>query len=296
MNIIKKAFAAALATSMIASSSYALAFSNAAGYYTYELKFEDSYGNKVDEVGPNSELYLSYYIYATNNANVDETMPSNKKSNAKFAFFIPKDVFKTEAVESYIENGMPFTVTATENSYSALVQDNNDTLAVICELADEIAENNIILSSNKPIVKIKVDTSNILKDFSTEYWTDNITLKDASAGRFGLTAKSPILKSASVKLSTEKMSVVEPTEIADSSAKGEFSYLKHVANVAQNVDATKKIEVTKKLNNATETQTTSQTIAELLGGEAVYGSTVTATISIGVLTNDKDAEFSFELK
>lgn len=71
--------------------------------------------------------------------------------------------------------------------------------------------------------------------------------------------------------------------------------LKHIANIVKNADATAFIKVTKTLNGNTESKTTTQTIAELLGGVANDGALITADVAIGVLTADTDAVFSFGL-
>ena len=71
--------------------------------------------------------------------------------------------------------------------------------------------------------------------------------------------------------------------------------LKYIAKIVKNADATAFIKVTKTLNGNTESKTTTQTIAELLGGVANDGALITADVAIGVLTADTDAVFSFGL-
>lgn len=71
--------------------------------------------------------------------------------------------------------------------------------------------------------------------------------------------------------------------------------LKYIAKIVKNADATSYIKVTKTLGENTESKTTTQTIAQLLGGEANDGALITADVAIGVLTADTDAVFSFGL-
>lgn len=71
--------------------------------------------------------------------------------------------------------------------------------------------------------------------------------------------------------------------------------LKYIAKIVKNADATSYIKVTKTLGENTESKTTTQTIAELLGGVANDGALITADVAIGVLTADTDAVFSFGL-
>lgn len=85
---------------------------------------------------------------------------------------------------------------------------------------------------------------------------------------------------------------VKQTEITGNYGK---KTLKHIANIVKNADATAFIKVTKTLNGNTESKTTTQTIAELLGGVANDGALITADVAIGVLTADTDAVFSFGL-
>lgn len=85
---------------------------------------------------------------------------------------------------------------------------------------------------------------------------------------------------------------ITPSEITGNYGK---KTLKHIANIVKNADAKSFIKVTKTLGENTESKTTTQTIAELLGGEANDGALITADVAIGVLTADTDAVFSFEL-
>lgn len=85
---------------------------------------------------------------------------------------------------------------------------------------------------------------------------------------------------------------VKQTEITGNYGK---KTLKYIAKIVKNADATAFIKVTKTLNGKTESKETTQTIAELLGGEANDGALITADVAIGVLTADTDAVFSFGL-
>ena len=85
------------------------------------------------------------------------------------------------------------------------------------------------------------------------------------------------------------------TEGKYASTDGTMKALKHIANVLENADATKKIRIIKTLNGVSETMETQRTISDVLGGVAVENSKINAKVAIGVLTADTDAVFTFEL-
>jgi len=65
----------------------------------------------------------------------------------------------------------------------------------------------------------------------------------------------------------------------------------YVAKVLQKADASKKVVLTKN----GEKQYSDRTLAEILGGVAAPGGTLSGDVAIGVLTNDTTATFGFEL-
>lgn len=116
--------------------------------------------------------------------------------------------------------------------------------------------------------------------------------------------EAKITATAGGKTATCKVTVKDTTppakpivDVTPSEITGDYGTktLKHIANIVKNADATSKIKVTKTLNENTESKTTTQTIADLLGGVATNGTLITADVAIGVLTADTDAVFSFEL-
>lgn len=116
--------------------------------------------------------------------------------------------------------------------------------------------------------------------------------------------EAKITATAGGKTATCKVTVKDTTppeksivDVTPSKITGDYGTktLKHIANIVKNADATAFIKVTKTLNGNTESKTTTQTIAELLGGVANDGALITADVAIGVLTADTDAVFSFGL-
>lgn len=137
------------------------------------------------------------------------------------------------------------------------------------------------------------------KDKTIATVDENGNVTAVAEGKTTITATigklEPVTCTVTVKDTTppEKSIVdVTPSEIT-----GDYGTktLKHIANIVKNADATAFIKVTKTLNGNTESKTTTQTIAELLGGVANDGALITADVAIGVLTADTDAVFSFGL-
>ena len=116
--------------------------------------------------------------------------------------------------------------------------------------------------------------------------------------------EAKITATAGGKTATCKVTVKDTTppeksivDVTPSKITGDYGTktLKYIAKIVKNADATAFIKVTKTLNGKTESKETTQTIAELLGGEANDGALITADVAIGVLTADTDAVFSFGL-
>ena len=116
--------------------------------------------------------------------------------------------------------------------------------------------------------------------------------------------EAKITATAGGKTATCKVTVKDTTppekpivDVTPSKITGDYGTktLKYIAKIVKNADATSYIKVTKTLGENTESKTTTQTIAQLLGGEANDGALITADVAIGVLTADTDAVFSFGL-
>ena len=292
MKSIKKIIATALSVATFcAVSSYAFAALDNSKEFTLELKVEDTYGNALTTIGPDSDAYLSVYIYESDNPATEEDESLNditiKNNNAglSYAIVTPCSLFGDDYSGAEYES---FNASVGEASITDM---GDDTLIIQNDL-EKLAKAGLTFNSQAPIAKHKIKISDTATTCDFSFWEDLCAMGDGTTtiSTFNLLANP-------VTLDANTTSSIEAVPVSEDKYKDENNKtLKLISSVAKGADATKKIEIKKTLNGKTETQVTTQTLAELLGGVAKPGTTIDAKISLGVLTADTDAVFSFELK
>ena len=284
-------------TTVVSLSSVAFAdkLNKTKGYYKVEPVIENINNEPVTEIGPGSEVYLSIYLRAVNDDKTDIDIDANDSNKLSYALYVPAGLLANEG--DY--KGMSSEQVTTDTKGVVKVTDQISTynrLYVVNDLKDYIT-GGMKIEYNKPLAKHKLKISD---DANGSY---TFTMKSGTVSDVTnkLVAMGIVKGENTLTLNVDKTATkaTEPVKDPKDSTKDyteSGKVLKYVSSIANGADATKKVEITKKTSEGTATQLTEKTLADLLNGVATEGSKITAKISLGVLTADTDAVFSFELK
>ena len=275
-----------LATAFSVSTyAFAEALQTKRNYYAYESKLEDYAGNELSEIGPDSEIYLSVYFYIMANKTEPVELTADSGNKASYSVTIPSGFL---ANEDEYDGASAKVIDTTKYGDDVVISDNRTSAGSfqITHNMDKFAQTGPTIKSDEPVYRIKLKVN---PTASGKY-----TIAVNSGSIKNIKTPKVTLKTTASTININKPATKEAEVVKDYSEES-GKVLKYVSSIANGADATQHIEISKTTSDGTETQVTEKTLAQLLGGVATGGK-ITAKISLGVLTADTDAVFSFELK
>ena len=175
MKLYKQLTTSLLAASIfLAMSVTSLAFDVTDGAYTCEVKLENEAKEVVNTVAPGEEVYLSLYVYDTNNPTTSVTLPKHDASCIDFGYIIPIDGLDSKYL------GVEDLELDESGTIATYVEDDNS-LYVLGTVSATAAA--LTFSNAEPVIRTKIKVTNEeIDNIVIDYFSDNLSVSDGKVG------------------------------------------------------------------------------------------------------------------
>lgn len=282
MKLYKQLTTSLLAASIfLAMSVTSLAFDVTDGAYTYEVKLENEEKKVVNTVAPGEEVYLSLYVYDTNNPTTSVTLPKHDASCIDFGYIIPIGGLDSNYLGV---DGLELDGNGTTATY---VEDDNS-LYVLGSVSATAAA--LTFSNAEPVIRTKIKVTNAeIDNIVIDYFSDNLAVSD---GKVGVCIPTTKPFTYSVKEKTVSDKPANGDEIGTTNGK-KIYYANTVSGTFnKNTGFVVKYtgdDATYKGKYEGDCKDIKATLGDLLGGEIGEGG-VTGNLHFGIVLKDTSLE------